>query len=143
MKTTFSINVLVFILTAALPSQLSAESPEDILVFVNSSMAVEALSVAELKQIFLKEKSRWPGGDPIVCIHPKDMSIRALFRNKVLGMTGTEEDTYWQDQKIRKQLSAPVEMSNTPKAVFKINKSVSYAFRKDLPVGVVKVILVL
>ena len=129
---------------ALLPVPLNAESPDDLVVFVNNKSGVRSMSVEELKQIFLKKKTRWPGGNKIDCINtPEGTAEREEFRKRILEMSKTEEITYWQNQKIRMQLSPPIEISNTPKAVFRLNGGISYAFRKNLPSGVVKPVLVL
>jgi hypothetical protein len=144
MKILKSIIVLMLTVMALLPVPLNAESPDDLVIFVNNKSGVRSMSVDELKQIFLKKKTRWPGGEKIDCINsPEGSTEREEFRKKVLGMSKTEEITYWQNQKIRMQLSPPIEISNTPKAVFRLSGAISYAFRKDLPEGVVKSILVI
>jgi ABC-type phosphate transport system substrate-binding protein len=144
MKIFKSIFVMMLSVMALLPVPLNAESPDDLVVFVNKKSRVRDLSVEELKQIFLKKKTRWPGGDKINCINsPEGSAEREAFRKRVLGMSKTEEITYWQNQKIRMQLSPPIEVSNTAKAVFRLNGAIGYAFRKDLPEGVVKAVLVL
>ena len=58
-------------------------------------------------------------------------------------MTPSEEATYWENQKIRQQLSPPPEMGSILKAVFKLKNSISYAYRKDVAGDVVKVLLVI
>jgi ABC-type phosphate transport system substrate-binding protein len=144
MKILKSIIVLMLTVMALLPVPLNAESPDDLVIFVNKKSGVITMSTEELKQIFLKKKTRWPGGEKINCINtPEGSAVREEFRKRVLGMSKTEEVTYWQNQKIRMQLSPPIEISNTPKAVFRLNGAISYAFRKDLPAGVVTTVLVL
>ena len=133
------------ILASLLPLPLNADSPDDLVVFVNVRSSVSDLSVSELKQIFLKKKTRWPNGEKIDCLNqPEGSLVRQVFRTKILGMTDADESTYWQNQKIRSQMSPPIQLSNTPKAVFRLTNAVSYAFRKDLSAaeGVVKIILV-
>ncbi len=122
----------------------NADSPDDIVVFVNNASSVKEVSVAELKQIFLKKKNNWQGGDRIVCINAEEGTpLREAFRQKVLEMTATEEATYFENQRIRFQLVAPADMGNGPKAVFKMKAAVAYAYRKDVPAGVVKIVLVI
>lgn len=138
-----TINTVIFVLAILLPIPLIAESPDDLVVFVNTKSSVATITPEELKQIFLKKRTRWPGGDKIDCINsPEGSAERTLFRNKILGMSKTEETTYWQNQKLRMQLSPPIQISNTTKAVFRLKRSVGYAFRKNVPKGVVRIILV-
>ena len=121
-----------------------AESPNDIVVIVNKNLPVNETSVDELRQIFLKRKTSWKGGNNIVCINAQRTDpLRELFREKVLEMSNSEESEYWQKEKVRKQLSAPAEMGNAAKVVFKVKNAVAYAYRKDVPQGVVKIILVI
>ena len=136
--------IIVLLTGISISGMPATDSANDILVIVNKSVEVETLSIAELKQIFLKKKSSWPGGNPIVPINARvSEDIREEFREKVLDMSNTEESTYWETQKIRLQLSSPVEMGRTPKAVFKLKNAISYAYRRDVPTDVVKVVQIL
>jgi ABC-type phosphate transport system substrate-binding protein len=135
---------LLFVASHLLSAPLSAESSEDIIVFVNRASPVDNLTMAEVKQIFLKEKTKWPTGASIICINPPKTSlVRYQFRKSILQMTEEKEDAYWQDKKIRNNLSTPVIFLNTARAVFHLPKGISYAFRKDIPLTVIKVVLVI
>jgi ABC-type phosphate transport system substrate-binding protein len=136
--------ILLFFVGIGLPARAAQESPDDILVFVSQSSNLTSITTSELKQIFLKQKTTWQGKGTIVCINsPSASKLRKQFRDQVLGMTEAEESTYWETIRIRNQVFEPAEMLNTPKAVFRLKNAVSYAYRKDVPNGVVKVILVL
>ena len=127
-----------------MPAVSETASPNDILVIVNKSADIDSISMGELAQIFLKEKTSWSNGQRIIPINAREGGdLRKSFRTKALAMRTSEEEIYWENQKIRSQLNPPVEMSNTPKAVFKLKYAISYAFRRDLPDNVVKVILVI
>ena len=126
-----------------------AESPDDIIVFVNKALKVDAVSQDEVKKIFLKKKTSWSPREKIICIHAKKGTpLRNAFRKRVLEMDEKAENVYWQEQKIRHQLAKPPEFANTVKAVFKVKAifktlgAISYAFRKDVPGNVVKTVLV-
>ena len=102
------------------------------------------MSIDEVKQIFLGMKERWSDGSSIICINPKnDTLVRHDFREKVLGMSFREELTYWSEQRVRRQIEPPPEMSSTTKAVFRLKYAISYAYRKHVPKDVVKVLLVI
>ena len=58
-------------------------------------------------------------------------------------MTPAEEQSYWQEQKIRKGLTPPAEFASTLKAVFSVKGAVSYVFRKQFKEGVAKVLLII
>ena len=137
--------ILLFLLLGlSVPEASVAESPNDIMIIANKGIDTNQITIEELKQIFLGKKSSWKGGDRIVCLnqyasHP----IRDAFREKVLNMSAKDEETYWENQKVRKQITPPPELGSIPKAVFKLKNSLSYAYRKDVPANVVKVLLVI
>ncbi|MBN2527098.1 MAG: hypothetical protein JXR76_11945 [Deltaproteobacteria bacterium] len=143
-KTSRAFLFLLFIAGTLQSTPLEAESLDDILVFVNPSNSIRKLSVAEVRQIFLKEKTKWSTGNNILCIHPpQNVGLRNQFRSQVLDMTQEEEDTYWQDKKIRDNLSPPVSLGNTYRAVFSLREGISYGYRKDVPRSAVKIVLVI
>jgi len=124
-----------------LAGRASAESPDDLVVFVNKSSRVKQLSADEIKRYFLRKQTTWEDGGRIICINAKDGSEdREAFRLRVLGMNAPEERRYWEAQKIKGGLAEPPTFSNTLKAVFKIKGSISYAFRKDVKPGLVKIV---
>lgn len=140
---------LVLLLLSS-PTSARGESPEDIIVFVNKALKVDSVNLDELKKIFLKQKTSWSAREKIVCINAKEGTpLRSIFRERVLKMDEKSEHVYWQEQKIRHQLTTPAEFSNTIKAVFKVETifksmgAISYAFRKDVPENVVKTVLVI
>ena len=137
----FFISILLFNLSGhTAPTQSGA--PDDLVIIVNKTVNVDHISVEEIKQIFLKKKGYWPDGEHIVCIHPPESSkARHRFRDVVLGMSQEAEKTYWRTQQIRNQVAPPANISNTPKAVFRLKNAVSYALRKDVPKGVAKIVL--
>ena len=135
---------LLLTLGGFLSSVCHAESPNDILVIANKKIKIDSITPEELKQIFLKKKTTWINGDRIICINaPSTSAERAIFREKILGMSENEENTYWEKQKIKRQLTSPSEMRSIVKAVFKLSNGISYAYRKDVPPNVVKVLYVI
>ena len=120
-----------------------ADPKKRIVFFVNKSAPIQKISVGELQQIFLKKKLSWPSGEKIICVNTLEGSeIREIFREKVLKMTATEEQTYWYRQKIRRHLSAPPEFYNTPKAIFRLKNAIGYASPENVPKNVVKIVSV-
>lgn len=121
-----------------------AESPDDILVIANKGVAADALSVDEIKSLFTRSRGTWKNGGKVIPVHAKEGSdLRKAFRSRVLRMSLEEEQSFWQDQKIRKGLTPPAEFGNPLKAVFSLSGSVSYVFRRDYRDGVAKILLVL
>ncbi|MFO8072568.1 MAG: hypothetical protein R6V85_11900 [Polyangia bacterium] len=138
------------VLTAAVLSSLTlsapaaAQSPDDILVVVNSSSNVNSISAAELRDIFLKKRSHWRAGGQAIPIHASENSaLRHDFRQRLLEMTSAEEEKYWSDRRIKSGTQPPVEFSNTLRTVFKLNGAVSYVYRSDYKEGIAKVVLVI
>jgi ABC-type phosphate transport system substrate-binding protein len=141
---TTRIAVILGMVLCLSPRISSAESPDDILVFINKTMDHGDVSLDELKKIFLCKKTTWSNGQRIVPINAKESSaIRKSFREKVLGMTANEELTYWSNQRLVHQISNPAEFTATTKAVFKLRTAIGYAYRRDVPKNVVKVVLVI
>ncbi len=132
---------LVFLGAASAASPARAEEAEELAVFVNKKVQVDALSIAEIKGIFLKQRTTWEKGRTIVCVNANEEArARAAFRSKVLEMSYEDEQEYWRNQKMRGGTSEPATFSNTVKAVFSLPGGISYAFKKDVPADVVKVI---
>ncbi|MCP4602246.1 MAG: hypothetical protein GY847_17300 [Proteobacteria bacterium] len=151
MKTiTISVVSLLMLLCSVIAIPAKAESPEDIIVFVSKDFEIDSVTRDELKSIYLKKKTSWSSKDRIICINAKeDTVLRKAFRASVLQMSMENEKRYWEEQKIKANVSEPPVFSNTVKAVFKVRKifkakgAISYAFRKDTKTNIVKTVLVL
>lgn len=132
------------LLSLVISAPAAAQSPDDILVVVNSSSDADSVSTAELREIFLKKRGRWRAGGRAIPIHASESSsLRHDFRRRLLGMTSAEEEKYWSDLRIKSGAQPPVEFSNTLRAVFKLNGAVSYVYRSDYKEGIAKVVLVI
>lgn len=131
-------------LGVAVPGSVEAESGDDILVVANKKVEVKSISMAEARAFFLKERTSWKSGGKVVPVNaPAGTALRKKFRRKVLGMDAAHEQSYWQDEGIRRGLVQPPEFGNTLKAVFKLKGAVSYVYRKDFNADVAKVLLVI
>jgi hypothetical protein len=136
--------LLLLTISFALPGPASSDHPEDILVIVNSGVPTRKASVDEIKEIFLKKRTNWPGGGAAVPINAAEgTALRKQFRQRVLSMSAREERDYWNDKKIKTGVTGPVEFGNTLKAVFKLRNSVSYVYRSHYKEGVARVLMVL
>ncbi len=124
-----------------LPATASAESPNDILVIVNSSVKVKAISLSELKDLFLKKRTSVGTSGKVTPVHAKSPELRGDFRKLVLGMSPDEEKKYWNDRKIQTGDSEPVSFSDTLRATYKLRGAISYVYRSDFKEGVAKVVL--
>jgi hypothetical protein len=138
----FSILAAILIASAVLvPGRSVAESPNDLLIIANTSVSVDKADLAEVRSIFTKAKTAL-GGTTVFPINAKgDSDLRATFRQKVLKMPGGKEDSFWEEEKVKKGVEPPAEFAGTLKAVFSKKDSVSYIFRKDLKEGVTVKIL--
>lgn len=121
-----------------------ADNPRDILIVVNKSIAPAGMSKDEIRDIFLKKRLNWKGGAKAIPIHAgRGSALRDDFRQRLLGMTGIEEDDYWKARQIKTGDPLPAEFGNTLKAVFKIKGAVSYVYREEYKEGIANVLLVL
>lgn len=138
---TMAIAVLSLLLAA--PFSVSAENPQDILIIVNKSSSVKSASVDELRDVFLKKRSSWSGGDKVIPVHASEGStLREDFRRRVLNMSSGDEKNYWQEKKIKSGDSKPAEFGDTQRAVFKLRGAVSYVYRSQFKEGSANVVLV-
>ncbi len=138
------LSVFVAAVLMTLVGAASAESPNDILIVINNAVPQNSITVGELKNLFLKEKTNWSSGGKVVPIHASAGSrLRKDFVNRVLGMNPSDEKIFWRERKIKTGKVSPVEFGNTLKAVFKLRGSVSYVYRFQYKKTVAKVVLVL
>lgn len=136
--------MLVLLGILLLPIRAVAENAEDILIIANKAVAAKAITLNELKSIFLGRKAGLGREGKVAPIHAKEGSkLRVDFQQRVLGMQPEEEKMYWEDQKIRTGAVKPTEFTRPLKAVFSLKRGVGYVFRKDFQEGVVQVLLVL
>lgn len=139
--------VCVFLLSMGVvfwPNRALAEHPEDILIIAHKAISADAVTINEVKSIFLGRKAALGREGKVTPIHAKDGSkLRVAFQRRVLDMGPEEEAGYWEDQKIRGGAAKPPEFTRPIKAVFSRRDSVGYIFRKDYQEGVVQILLVL
>jgi len=88
-------SALVAALLLSLAEPIAAE---ELVVIVHPTRDV-SLGVDELAQIFLKQRGRWPGGDPIVPVNREPTSaVRSQFASAVLDQTPQQLAVYWNRQ---------------------------------------------
>jgi hypothetical protein len=132
------------VLGLALPSLARAENPKDILIVANAAAGVSKLSLADVRDMFLKKRTSWPSGTKVVPLNVTDGSdLRNDFRARVLGMSGAQEQSYWQERKIKAGESTPSEFGDTLRAVFKLRGAIGYVYRSQFKEGTAKVLLVI
>ena len=143
-KSVFAVMLMAAVFVFLPTGTSNAESANDILVIANNSVPVSKASLQEIRTMFLKQRQSWRGGGKVFPLNAKPgTNLRKAFQERVLGMNATSEQAFWQEQRIKKGLSAPSAFSNTLKAVFSVKGSVGYCYRKDYKAGLAKVLLVL
>jgi len=141
-----SIYSIVFLLTCLLQAPGLAgddEGPLDIIVVANKSVPRDRITLEELRDIFLRNKTRWGLNIKAVPIHaPARSQLRDLFTTKVLGMSPNAERLFFEKQKIQGGHAMPSAFPNTQKAVYSVKGSIGYVFRENHLSRVNKVLLV-
>ena len=100
----------VAIMTA--PKTSAADSPDDIIVFVNNAVPVDQMNIDDVKNLFLKRKLRWGTGGKVIPIHAKPATVlRSDFLRRACNMSLKQEESYWNDARIRKGVSMPAELA--------------------------------
>ena len=135
--------VLAAMGVAGEPSSRAEEkaSAEALVVFVNKEVGADALTVEEIRQIFLRQRTTWAGGQRIACIDTRPGApAREAFRTRVLKMTADEEKRYWQEQHIKGEATEPPTFSDTVRAVFMLKGGIGYSLRKDIKGSAVKIV---
>ncbi|MBN2714725.1 MAG: hypothetical protein JXX14_02655 [Deltaproteobacteria bacterium] len=122
-------------------SVVLCESPDQLVVIVNRNFKVDSLSVAEVRRIFKKEITVYKGVAVRPIHAPSGSPLRNQFLSQVMGMSSTAEEKYWEEAKVKKGVSPPIQLSNTVRAVFAAPGAISYCYRKEFNPTVAKIIL--
>ncbi|MFQ5589818.1 MAG: hypothetical protein ACE5HE_01520 [Phycisphaerae bacterium] len=86
----------------------SAKVLAKIAVVVGTRNEVKALSLQELRRIFLRQKTFWPDKSPLtVYERHTENPIRRQFSKAVLGKTPGELREYWLNLKLTRGIKAP------------------------------------
>lgn len=141
-------NILLSVLSGALLAitlNVVSSSPvyagdDDILIVANNGVSDASLSPVDVKALFLKKRSSFKGGDNAVPFNAsKGTPLRQAFLKKVLEMEKVDEERYWEDQKVKKGITPPAEITNTMRALGQ-GGAITYVFRKDFKEGAGKVL---
>ena len=74
----------------------AADEAEPLAVVVGRSSGVTAVSLDELRDIYLRRRRVWPDGVPVAPINlPPDSPLRARFSRRVLGRPPADLLSYW------------------------------------------------
>lgn len=86
----------------------TSESGRKIVVVVSRDNPVQTVSKGELRRIFLRKKTQWPGGTGItVYERPASSRIRKEFSQRVLGKKPGELKEYWMNLMLTRGLKPP------------------------------------
>jgi hypothetical protein len=95
-------------LTVAPLSAHAGGAVEPLAIVVGKQGSLEAMSLSELKRLFLGESTVGPQGQKLIALNRDPKSAeRVGFDRAVLGMSPDAVARYWIDRKIRGQSSAP------------------------------------
>jgi ABC-type phosphate transport system substrate-binding protein len=93
---TIAAGALVF---ALLPRQLLARDTS-IAVIVNPGVAVESVSLAELRSIFLGTQAFWKDGTPAIAfVRAPSARERSILLSRILHMSEAQYQQYWRKQR--------------------------------------------
>jgi len=111
MKNTIGIFILLILWTAYAPSVFALE--EEFQIVVHSTNEVSALERKTISEIFLKKKTYWPDGRPILVVDlTLSSSVRFQFSEKVLGRSVSAVRNYWQQVLFSGRGVPPAELKN-------------------------------
>lgn len=102
---------------ALLPAHASAAERargEPISVIVHPENPLSSASLSELRAILLRQKSRWPHGEPIRILNwEANSAVRVALDQDVLRMSPDRVAAYWIDQRIRGRGTPPRSISSS------------------------------
>jgi hypothetical protein len=144
---TIALGLFALLAALGIACPAAADGPDDILIVANKSVQENALSLDEVRLIFLKKRRVWASGQDIVVLHDQSTTaLRHRFGAEVLGMTVGDEMRYWRDEAVRSSLKAPKEIETKGherlRAVFSKKGAISYVLRRDYVKDVVKILAV-
>lgn len=108
----------------------------ELVVIVNDSNPVAQMTRAEVKQHYLKNKTRWDFGQkvrPADCKY--DEAVRNAFLSNVLGMTDIEIERFWIEQQYVRGEKPPATLddaSSIMRFVAKFDGAISFVERASL-----------
>lgn len=113
-------------------AQANSAFAQDFMLVVNASNSASADSVeSEIKNLYLKKKTKWSSGsDAVPLARPTDSAEHQAFSQSVLGMSQSDLDSYWAAEKSKTGQTSPREIGSD-------NILLRQVSRKDGAFGVV------
>ena len=120
-----------------LPTFADAENgSEELAVVAAKQSALEALSLNQLKRLYLGDPIQGPGGEKLLPLNRDPKSPERIgFDRSVLGMSPEAVARYWIDRKIRGQSGAPRAVDPGPVAervVARLPGALAYVRAKEV-----------
>lgn len=85
----------------------AAQAPPLVIV-INTANPAQALTVAELRRMFMKQSRLWPHGESVVPVDWDATSpVRQEFSRRILGRTVREMAEFWVQQSITQGIAPP------------------------------------
>lgn len=137
--------VFVMLAIAVLNLPTQAGEADGFLIIVHPSSKISSINRFELAQIFLKKKSRWPGGEAASPVDQKLTSeVRKAFSNAVLKKPISAVNAYWQQRIFSGRDVPPPQKSSDAAVILYVSShtgAVGYV-AADADVGKAKVVTV-
>ncbi|MBV1877422.1 MAG: hypothetical protein KUG79_07260 [Pseudomonadales bacterium] len=111
---------LILVLTYLIPLYSAAGT---MVVIINANNPITKLTKAEVKEYFLKKKTRWKTGKKVRSTdNQSNDSMRNSFNEKVLVFSGVELERYWLEQQYQKAQKPPTTLSSDTEALKFVGK---------------------
>ncbi len=122
---------------AGIPAQKQAEKELCLAIIVNRANAVENLSFADLRKIFLGERNHWPDGHRItVVMLDSERPERKVILAAVYQMKDQDFNRYFEEATFRGEVFSAPKTLATPqgarKFVFNLPSAIGYVSAEDV-----------
>jgi ABC-type phosphate transport system substrate-binding protein len=95
-----------------------AAEPDGFRVVVHASnKAAQALTRAQVSQLFLKKTTRWADGKRVLPVEPADLAVREKFARKIHGKSVVAVKSFWNQQIFSGREVPPIEKSSDAEVI--------------------------
>jgi ABC-type phosphate transport system substrate-binding protein len=116
MKMKATVSLFLFLMTNLflVGPAFSEDEGVSYVIVANKSVPMVSISMKMLKRIYLKDITTWEGGGNISPVDlDEENSLRTSFYKKILGKGVDEMRSYWINQKLTNNISAPLALKNS------------------------------
>lgn len=119
------------------PAALAAAGEDRVAVIISASVAINQLSAADLRELFLGRKQVQAGEVALQPVDNADKQARDLFYSGVAGMSGTRVRAYWARVVFSAQGRPPPELSpaDVSRRVLEQPGTLGYVNLANVPAG--------